>query len=221
MKTLCFIGTTITCGARDRDSLGWPGRLTRQLLREGHSVHHYNLGIPGETLPVLSKRAEREARPRLEGVEDALIFLEPGHADLALLKDSRRRTDATTFEAHLIMTMDVLDGMAPVVLVGPSPVAEREDMLPCPVTGEMIRYSNVPIAAVSRRQAAIADERGILYLDLYGEMSKGTAFTAAIEDDPYGIDPGSGGHKLIAEYAHTMLAPLMIDEDAVSGNAHG
>ncbi len=221
MKTLCFIGTTITCGARDRDALGWPGRLTRQLMREGHSVHHYNLGIPGETLPVLSKRAEREARPRLEGVEDALIFLEPGHADLAILKDSRRRTDATTFEAHLTMTMDVLDGMAPVVLVGPSPVVERADPLPCPVTGEMIRYSNTPIAAVSRRLAGIAGERGSLYLDLFGEMGKGTAFTAAIEDDPYGIDPGTGGHKLIADYVHTMIAPLMIHEDASGGATHG
>lgn len=217
MKTLCFIGTTLTCGARDRDSLGWPGRLTRQLLREGHSVHHYNLGIPGETLPILSKRAEREAKPRLESAEDALIFFEPGHADFALLKDSRRRTDATTFEAHLTMTMDALDSMAPVVLVGPTPVIERENPLPCPVTGEMIRYSNTPIAAVSRRMATIADERGILYLDLFNEMGKGTAFTAAIEDDPYGIDPGSGGHKLISEYAHEMLAPLMIDENTAHG----
>ena len=213
MKTLCFIGTTITCGRRDRDALGWPGRLTRQLLREGHEVHHYNLGIPDETLPVLSKRAEREAKPRLEGVEDALVFLEPGHADLALLKDSRRRTDATTFEAHLTMTMDLLDGMAPVVLVGPTPVVESADTLPCPVTGEMIRYSNTPIAAVSRRMAALSQERGILFLDLYGEMTKGTAFEAAIDGDPHGIDPGSGGHKLIADYAHAMLAPVMVRED--------
>ena len=218
MKTLCFIGTTITCGARDRDALGWPGRLTRQLLRGGHEVHHYNLGIPGETLPVLSKRAEREAKPRLEGVEDALIFLEPGHADLALLKDSRRRTDSTTFEAHLLATMDLLDAMAPVVLVGPTPVVESEDTLPCPVTGEMIRYSNTPIAAVSRRMAALSQERGILFLDLYAEMTKGTAFEASIEGDPhggdpYGIDPASGGHKLIADYAHGMLAPVMVRED--------
>ena len=222
MKTLCFIGTTITCGRRDRDALGWPGRLTRQLLREGHAVHHYNLGIPGETLPVLSKRAEREARPRLEGVEDALIFLEPGHADLALLRDSRRRTDATTFEAHLTVTMDLLDAMAPVVLVGPTPVIESEGPLPCPATGEMIRYGNTPIAAVSRRMAVLAQERGILYLDLYGEMAKGTAFAASIGEDPhgadpYGIDPGSGGHRLIAEYAHAMIAPMLVDEDAPHG----
>ncbi len=217
MKTLCFIGTTITCGARDRDALGWPGRLTRQLLREGHSVHHYNLGIPGETLPVLAKRAEREARPRLEGVEDALVFLEPGHADLALLKDSRRRTDATTFEAHLTVTMDLLDGLAPVVLVGPTPVAEREAPLPCPVTGEMIHYRNTPIAAVSRRLGILAAERGCLYVDLYEEMMKGPAFAASIEDDPYGVDPGSGGHKLIADYAHALLAPVMVDEDARHG----
>ena len=225
MKTLCFIGTTLTCGIRDRDALGWAGRLTRQLIREGHEVHHYNLGIPGETLPVLAKRAEREAKPRLEGVEDALVFIEPGHADLALLKDSRRRTDATTFEAHLTVTMDLLDSLAPVVLVGPTPVAEREGLLPCPVTGEMIRYSNTPIAAVSRRMAGIAEERGILYLDLFEEMQKGTAYTASIEDDPFGVDPGSGGHKLIAEYAHDRLLPIMVDEDAALGaapdNAHG
>jgi len=219
MKTLCFIGTTLTCGARDRDALGWPGRLTRQLLREGHAVHHYNLGIPGETLPILAKRAEREARPRLDPAEDALVFLEPGHADLGLLSDGRRRTDATTFEAHLTMTMDQLDGMAQVVLVGPSPVIERETALPCPVTGELIRYSNTPIAAAARRMAVLSAERGILYLDLFDEMQKGTAFTASIEDDPYGIDPGSGGHKLIAEYAHAMLAPVMIDENATGGIA--
>jgi|GEM_PF-6338848 len=217
MKTLCFIGTTITCGARDRDALGWPGRLTRQLLREGHDVHHYNLGIPGETLPVLAKRAEREAKPRLEQVEDALIFLEPGHADLALLTDSRRRTDATTFEAHLTVTMDLLDSMGPVVLVGPTPVGEREGMLPCPVTGEMIRYSNTPIAAVSRRMATLASERGSLYIDLFEEMSKGPAFAASTEDDPHGIDPASGGHKLIADYAHSLLTPMMVDEDAPHG----
>jgi len=221
MKTLCFIGTTITCGARDRDALGWAGRLTRQFLREGHSVHHYNLGIPGETLPVLAKRAEREAKPRLEGVEDALVFVEPGHADLALLKDSRRRTDATTFEAHLTVTMDVLDGMAPVVLVGPTPVIERGTLLPCPVTGEMIRYSNTPINAVSRRLAALADERGILYLDLFEEMSKGTAYTASIEDDPYGVDPASGGHKLIAEYAHARLASVMVADDVADNSIDG
>ncbi len=217
MKTLCFIGTTITCGARDRDALGWPGRLTRQLIREGNDVHHYNLGIPGETLPVLAKRAEREAKPRLERVEEALVFIEPGHADLALLKDSRRRTDATTFEAHLTVTMDLLDSMAQVVLVGPTPVIERDALRPCPVTGEMIRYSNTPIAAVSRRMASLADERGILYLDLFTEMQKAPAFAASIDDDPHGIDPGSGGHKLIADYAHAMLAPLMVSEDEAHG----
>ncbi len=212
-KTLCFIGTTITCGALDRDALGWPGRLTRQLLREGHSVTHYNLGIPDQTLPILSKRAEREAQPRLETVEDALIFLEPGHADLAILRDGRRRTDATTFEAHLTMTMDLLDTIAPVVLVGPTPVVEREDALPCRATGEMVRYSNTTIAAVSRRMAILAEQRGTLFLDLYTEMAKGTAFAASIEDE-HGIDPGMGGLKLIADHAHTMLAPLMVADDA-------
>lgn len=221
MKTLCFLGTTITCGARDRDALGWPGRLTRQLLREGRAVHHYNLGIPGETLPILAKRAEREARPRLERVEDALVFLEPGHADLALLTDGRRRTDATTFEAHLTMTMDQLDGLAQVILVGPSPVVERDAPLPCPVTGEMIRHSNTPVAAAARRMAVLSEDRGILYLDLFGEMSKAPAFAASIEEDPYGVDPGSGGHKLIADYAHAMLAPVLVDEDAAHGDARG
>ncbi len=213
MKTLCFIGTTLTYGAKDRDALGWPGRVTRQLIREQHAVTHYNLGIPDETLPILSKRAEREARARLEPVEDALIFLEPGHADLAILRDGRRRTDATTFEAHLSMTMDLLDALAPIVLVGPTPVVEREEALPCPVTGEMVRYSNTMIAAVSRRMAVIAEERGILFLNLYTEMAKGTAFEASIED-AHGIDPGSGGHKIIADYVHTMLAPLMVADDA-------
>lgn len=212
MKTLCFIGTTITCGALDRDALGWPGRLTRQLLREGHAVSHYNLGIPDETLPILSKRAEREARSRLDVVDDALIFLEPGHADFAILRDGRRRTDATTFEAHLTMTMDLLDTIAPVVLVGPTPVNEREDTLPCRSTGEMIRYSNTTIAAVSRRMAILAEERGTLYLDLHTEMAKGTAFGASIEDT-HGIDPGMAGLKLIADHAHAMLAPLLIADD--------
>ena len=211
-KTLCFIGTTLTFGAQDRDALGWAGRVTRQLIREQHEITHYNLGIPDETLPILSKRAEREARLRLEQVTDALIFLEPGHADLAILPDGRRRTDATTYEAHLTMTMDLLDALAPIVLVGPTPVVERDDALPCPVTGEMIRYSNTTIAAVSRRMTILAEERGILFLDLYDEMTKGTAYVASI-DDPHGIDPGSGGHKLIADYAHTMLAPLMITDD--------
>jgi lysophospholipase L1-like esterase len=213
VRTLCFIGTTITIGTADRDALGWPGRLTRQLLREGHAVSHYNLGVPDQTLPILSKRAEREARARLEAVDDALIFLEPGHADLAILRDGRRRTDVTTFEAHLTMTMDALDSLAQVVLVGPTPVIEREGALPCPATGEMVRWSNTTISAVSRRMAVMAEERGTLYLDLFTEMTLGPAYVAAI-DDPYGIAPTSGGHKLIADHAHAMLAPLFIDEDA-------
>lgn len=212
MKTLCFIGGVLTFGEGDRDSLGWAGRLNRQLLREGKTGQHFNLGVPYETLPLMSKRAERACRLRLERVAEPMIFLEPGHADLAILADGKRRTDAATFEAHLTTIIDTLERIAPVILVGPTPVVEREALAPCPVTGEMIRYGNLAITAASKRMAILCETWQVPFLDLNAEMLKGSAYEASIESDD-GLVPSSGGHKLIADYAHTALASLLETDD--------
>lgn len=208
MKTLCFIGTTLTSGIGDRDALGWCGRLNRQLMRERKTVMHFNIGVPNQTLPELSKRAERDCRMRLETVEEAVIFFEPGHDDLAILSDSKRRTDATTFEAHLTMTMEQLGTLAPVVLVGPTPVIESETPHHCPITGELVRYSNTGIAAVSRRMVSLCEGSGIPFLDLYAPLSKVPAYAASI-DEPNGVYPSSNGHKLIADHAHPFVSALL------------
>ncbi len=208
MKTLCFIGTTLTSGIGDRDALGWCGRLNRQLMRERKTVMHFNAGVPNQTLPELSKRAERDCRMRLEAVEDAMIFFEPGHDDLAILSNSKRRTDATTFEAHLAMTLEQLAAIAPTVLVGPTPVIESETSHPCPTNGEMVRYSNTGIAAVSRRMATLCEGSGIPFLDLYTPLSKVPAYAASIEE-ANGVCPSSNGHKLIADHAHPFVNELL------------
>lgn len=213
MKTLLFIGGALTHGLGDREALGWAGRVNRQLIRERRAIQHFNLGIPWDVLPEISRRAEREAKPRLAGVEDALIFLEPGHNDFAIRPDGRRRTDATTFDAHLDTLLEMLNGLAQVILIGPPPVHEEMMPVACPHTGEELRFTNKALGVVSQRMSDICAPRGIPFIDLLEVMEKAPAYFMALEEGD-GIHPTTAGHKLIADHVHAEIVYLMEHEDA-------
>lgn len=213
MKTLLFIGGALTQGYGDREALGWCGRVNRQLIRERKSVQHFNLGVPWDVLPEISRRAERECKARLANTENALIFLEPGHNDFAIRPDGRRRTDATTFDAHLDKLMEMLSALAPVILLGPPPVREEVMPIACPVTGEELRFTNKALSVVSQRMSDICAPRGIPFIDLLETMERAPAYFAALEEGD-GIHPTTNGHKLIADHVHAEITYLMEHEDA-------
>ena len=201
MKTLLFIGCGLTQGLGDREALGWTGRLFRQFVRERAAERQFNLGNAWETLPDLARRAERESRARIESEDSALIYLQPGHIDFAIMPDGKRRTDATTHDAHLDKLISILSELAPVMVVGPAPVSEENLPTESPTNGDEMRFTNTGLAAASRRMSDICAPRNVPFFDLYEELSKAPSYGLSLEEYD-GIHPTMIGHKLIADFIH-------------------
>ena len=90
---ICFIGDSVTAGTGDDMFQGWAGRLCEMAWDEGHDVTGYNLGIRGETSPMIAARWRAECTPRLpDGVPAALVFAfgVQRHGRGARIRPSRR-----------------------------------------------------------------------------------------------------------------------------------
>ncbi len=60
-----FLGDSITIGGNDGEGLGWPGRLTRDLMAsDGRCATGYNPGVNGDTSLDIAACWQSEARAR-------------------------------------------------------------------------------------------------------------------------------------------------------------
>ena len=186
MKHLLFFGDAILLGVGEPGRGGWVGRLADGLVADGRlspaASTIYNLGVRRASSRQVQARWHQEfaVRRGLPGVDCALLLFSFGVVDMAAPKGTpNMRVDESIQTARdiLIAARDE----APVLLIGPSPVANREHA--------------ERIGILSRGYSEVCAELGVGFVDLFTAFGQHTVF---MNDLPDGVHPGSIGNGLIA-----------------------
>lgn len=191
---ICFVGDSITTGTGDDTYLGWPGRLCAAERARGHDLTHYNLGIRGDTTPMIAKRWRAECEARLPAEFPAALVFAFGINDTAEEPGGLRVNPEDS--ARLART--VLGEAArwkPTLMIGPTPVDEAK--MPTrfgPVSRDM---KNARIATASRILEGVAAEVGVPYLDLYSPLAEDAEFRKSMLAGD-GVHPTADGYAIMA-----------------------
>lgn len=191
---ICFVGDSITTGTGDDTYLGWPGRLCAAERARGHDLTHYNLGIRGDTTPMIAKRWRAECEARLPAEFPAALVFAFGINDTAEEPSGLRVNPEDS--ARLART--VLGEAArwkPTLMIGPTPVDEAK--MPTrfgPVSRDM---KNARIATASRILEGVAAEVGVPYLDLYSPLAEDAEFRKSMLAGD-GVHPTADGYAIMA-----------------------
>ena len=176
---ICFIGDSLTLGVGYETGLGWPGRLTNDLLKQGADVTGYNLGVRKDASVLIAKRWREEAeRRRMEGREFRLVF-SFGVADVfngTAMEDFIAAAETLLVEAHV---------MAQVLVVGPTPVASPEKC--------------ARIKTLSEELARICSLHKIPFVETIDAMQGSPVYRQALINSD-GAHPSSTGYAALAEH---------------------
>ncbi len=185
----------------DEAGLGWPGRLWRSHRDTLNAFVLYNLGIRGQTLGQIRKRARAECEPRLQGTMGPLIVLGTGANDLSRFIDGdyrgKMRTPYRALDRNFRMLIDNLTDLAPVMVVGPAPVDEARVRLH-PANQMMFEFRNEDIETGSLLYRDICDDLQIPYFDLYTALVDNADYLSALAEGD-GLHPTGAGYQAVAD----------------------
>jgi lysophospholipase L1-like esterase len=194
---ICFVGDSLTAGTGDPEMLGWPGRLARRAAQGGHEVTPYNLGIRADTSRLIAARWRAECEARLPDAFAGRLVFAFGVNDTAQEADGTLRVAPDDSLALARAIVAEARGWKPLLWVGPLPVDEAA--MPIAIPGSPPRdFRNARIAELSARYAALADELGVPYLDLYRRLA-GDARWPRLVAAGDGVHPGAAGYELVAD----------------------
>lgn len=191
---ICFVGDSITTGTGDDTYLGWPGRLCAAERARGHDLTHYNLGIRGDTTPMIARRWRAETEARLPAEFPAALVFAFGINDTAEEPTGLRVNP----EESARVTREILGEAAtwkPTLMIGPTPVDEAK--MPTRFGSVPREMKNARIAKASRILEGIAAEVGVPYLDLYSPLAESAEFRKSLAAGD-GVHPTLDGYALMA-----------------------
>lgn len=179
---ICFVGDSFVNGTGDESALGWVGRLCRDAHPQGVPVTGYNLGVRRETSRDICRRLEAECTPRLPADCDGRIVLSCGVNDTTWEKGATRMP----FEESVACLDEMLAFASryPCLVVGPPPVDDDSH--------------NQRIESLSDAFSALACERDVPFIDLFGPLVNDTAYRRAVRQGD-GAHPHSAGYARMAE----------------------
>ena len=198
MKVFFFFGDSITLGVNVPQENGWVGRFAAGAMRQGLPVPpttFYNLGVrKHSSQQVLERWQEEFSRRSLPGMSAYCLFC-VGTVDMA----TPTGVPNVPLEESLAHTRRMLaqaGTQAAVLLMSPPPVVDAAHR-------ERIR-------GLTRAQAALCQETGTPFLDIFAPLCRSEAYLADLAD---GIHPGQIGHALMAEYllAHAEVKRWLTD----------
>ena len=191
---ICFVGDSITTGTGDDTYLGWPGRLCAGERARGHDLTHYNLGIRGDTSPMVERRWRAECEARLPPEFPAALVFAFGINDTAEEPTGLRVTsDASSVTARRILAE--ASSWKPTLMIGPTPIDEAK--MPTRFGTVPRDLKNARIAKMSRILEGIAAEVSVPYLDLYTPLADDTAFARSLAAGD-GVHPTADGYAIMA-----------------------
>lgn len=194
---ICFIGDSITAGTGDDMFQGWAGRLCEMAWDDGHDVTGYNLGIRGETSPMIAARWRAECTPRLPEDVPAVLVFAFGVNDTAEEPGSGGRVSLEESIATARAILEAAKGWHPTLWIGPAPISEeRQPVNPRP--GVTYDFRNERIAAINAAYAELATELALPYLDVYTPLSDEPEWAEDLGAGD-GVHPTADGYELMAE----------------------
>lgn len=179
---VAFVGDSFVNGYGDPEHLGWVGRVCARARARGHDVTGYNLGIRGDTSADIARRWAAEVRARLVAGDAALIVLSFGVND-CVERDGRVRVPPAETVVHAGAILDRARALAPVLFVGPPPVADEA--------------TDGRIESLSARLAAVCAGRAMPFLDVFAPLRRSAAWMGEVAAGD-GAHPGAGGYAALA-----------------------
>lgn len=179
---VAFVGDSFVNGYGDPDHSGWVGRVCSRARARGHDVTGYNLGIRGDTSADVRRRWETEVRARLIDGEASLGVFSFGVND-CVERDGRVRVPSATAVEHAGEILDAAHALAPVLFVGPPPVADEA--------------TNRRIESLSARLAVVCADRAVPFLDIFARLRRSAAWMQEVTAGD-GAHPGAGGYADLA-----------------------
>nr|CAA6826928.1 MAG: Unknown protein [uncultured Thiotrichaceae bacterium] len=193
MKRICFIGDSITEGHSDNARLGWVGRLAQSLPSD---FGIYNLGVSAQTLAQFHARAKIECGSRLDDYEHKGIVLGAGLNDLCKFDGDVARTSIEVIQSTLHELLDDLMEVAPLITVGPFPIAEEFNPFFSASLQANTYFSNTFIKEVDQLYAESCKARNIPYLSMVDALLNSDYMESLREND--GIHPKGEGYQIAA-----------------------
>ena len=187
---ICFVGDSFVNGTGDPECLGWTGRVCAVLIKQGHGVTYYNLGVRRETSSDVAARWRQEVTSRLtHGSEVRLVFSFGVNDTIPQGGDSR-----VSYTDSLANTESILRSaraVAPTLMVGPQPIADK--------------HQNVAIANLARGVQVVCATVGVPFLEVLTPLHKSTIWMEEVR-------AGDGAHPSAAGYAE--FAQLFLGSSA-------
>jgi len=172
--------------------LGWPGRVCRSALTQGHELTLYNLGVRGDTSAAVRFRWKGEVASRAAAEAKPLVVFSFGLNDCFQVDGTGAFSiEPSTQHTHAILE-DAAHDARP-LFVGPAPVSERP-----PLKAAGWEPVNDRIRRLNRAFATVAANLLIPYLDLYPELQQDRRWRADLAAGD-GVHPSALGYEVIAD----------------------
>ena len=197
MRRICFIGASTTEGMGDETGLGWPGRLWQAHRGTETEFVSFNLGVRGQTMHQIKKRAHGECNTRLLQSMGPLIVLGTGANDLARFASGEYAGQPRTPRGGLMRTfralVEELGALAPLLVVGPAPIDEEQ--MPFQLTGHVrFDFKNADIDAGSVLYGDICRDLDIPFLNVFEELVASPVYRRALAEGD-GLHPTAEGYQ--------------------------
>jgi len=176
---ICYFGDSLTLGFGDDAGLGWPGRITNALTKEDKTVTSYNLGVRKDTSTQLQYRWKSEVTPRALPDTPLKLVFSFGVADIA---------SGVTGPESLAAGVAILTqakAMGDVMVVGPTPINDRE--------------KREEITILSRMIESMCKQMDIPFVPTIDSMYRSFVYGQALNDGD-GVHPTASGYADLAEH---------------------
>ena len=200
-KRICFVGASNVEGQGDETGKGWVGRLLDLLKADGAPVIAYRLGIRGQTLSQIVERAPLECAPRLPKDGTGLIVMTTGVNDLARVDDEAPRVSLDEITDILSAAIPGLLKIAPLVIVGPTPVLQSRVPLLAGRNRVPVYFGNDAISEANERYRVVCDKTDASYLNVFDPLLMDDAYGAGLDANE-GLHTNAAGYAAMAEYIY-------------------
>jgi acyl-CoA thioesterase-1 len=178
---ICFFGDSYTAGIGDKTSLGWVGRISKELMHSENEITCYNLGIRKNTCQDIEKRWKNEALIRLPQHTKNYIVFAFGTNDTNLDNGKQR----VSFEEISISTNKILSeskSYGKALLIGSPPMIDNNH--------------NQRIFQLDKIMEEISNKNNVEFISLFKAIENSSEWINEIKNSD-GYHPNYKGYEIL------------------------